>query len=67
MSHKMRTQAMKQYRFRAGRWIVTVRAPTFAHAKIAAAAKLDQRAAKLFASPPACGWKLERLADTTRG
>ncbi len=52
------------YRFRAGRWIVTVTAETFEDARVKAAEKLDQRAEKLGATPPTSGWLLTKLAGS---
>lgn len=51
----------KTYRFQAGRWVVSVQATSKREAKIIAAAKLTQRAAKLQTSPPQGGWKLREL------
>lgn len=51
----------KTYRFQSGRWVVSVQATSKREAKIIAAAKLTQRAAKLHTSPPQGGWKLREL------
>jgi hypothetical protein len=51
----------KDYRFQAGRWIVTVRAPTLAIAKQEAVKILNRRARKIGAIPPALGWKLTQI------
>ncbi len=51
----------KNYRFQAGRWIVTVSATSEREAMTAATEKLNQRAAKLGATPPARGWQLRQI------
>jgi len=52
------------YRFRAGRWIVTVTADTLEDAREQAAEKLNQRAEKLGATPPPNGWPLTKIAGS---
>lgn len=54
----------KTFRFRAGRWIVTVTADTFEDAREQASEKLNQRAMKLGATPPPNGWPLTKLAGS---
>jgi len=51
----------KTYRFQSGRWVVSVQATSKREAKIIAAAKLTQRAAKLETSAPPRGWRLREL------
>jgi len=53
------------YRFRAGRWIVTVTADTAEDARVKAVEKLDQRAEKLGATPPPSGWPLTKIAGSS--
>lgn len=54
----------KTFRFRAGRWIVTVTADTLEDAREQAAEKLNQRAEKLGATPPPNGWPLTKIAGS---
>jgi hypothetical protein len=54
----------KTFRFRAGRWIVSVNAETFEDARVMASEKLDQRAERLGATPPPNGWPLTKLANS---
>ncbi|MDP9758334.1 MULTISPECIES: hypothetical protein [Agrobacterium] len=51
----------KTYRFQSGRWVVSVQATSKREAKLIAATKLTQRAAKLESSPPPRGWRLREL------
>lgn len=51
----------KPYRFQSGKWVVSVQATSKREAKIIAAAKLTQRAAKLECSAPPRGWRLREL------
>lgn len=46
------------FRFQAGRWRVTVRAPSMMEARVEAIKVLDRRAEKLGAIPPEHGWQL---------
>lgn len=50
----------KDYRFRSGRWVVTVRATTLESAKQEAVKTLDRRASKIGAIPPPDGWRLSQ-------
>jgi hypothetical protein len=52
----------KDYRFKSGRWVVTVRAPTRDIANEGAIKMLDQRARKIGAVPPPKGWQLSQVA-----
>ncbi|NTE89526.1 hypothetical protein [Agrobacterium rubi] len=56
-------QKAKTYNFQAGRWTVTVLATSMKDAKILATAKLNERAEKLLAKPPAGGWGLRLVAE----
>lgn len=56
-------RTLKTYRYSAGRWKVTVNAPSASDAKIEAAKLLTQRAEKFSATPPPGGWKLVPLRD----
>ena len=51
----------KDYRFQAGRWVVTVRAPTLEIAQQEALKTLDRRARKIGATPPQTGWQLTQV------
>jgi hypothetical protein len=51
------------YRYQAGRWKVTVEAVSVGDAKLAAVRKLNERAAKLGATPPEKGWRLTPLYE----
>lgn len=53
----------KTYRFKTGRWVVTVEAKGLRDAKAKASARLNRRMKKLLAQPPAGGWSLQ-LVDT---
>lgn len=59
--HFVESAKPKTYRFQSGRWVVSVKATSKREAKMIASAKLTQRAAKLQASPPTGGWKLQEL------
>lgn len=52
----------KDYRFRAGQWVVTVKAHSLPDAKKFAVETLDRRARKIGATPPPSGWKLMQVA-----
>lgn len=58
---KTPTPVQQAYRFRAGKWRVTVKATSLKAARVAAINKLDQRAEELGAKAPAIGWSLVRL------
>lgn len=51
----------KQYRFRCGRWRVTVIAHSISEAKEKAIEVLDRRAEKFKASAPVGGWRLSPM------
>lgn len=53
---------VQDYRFRAGRWVVTVKAATLNEARKEAVRVLDRRASKLGAETPAHGWPLMQVA-----
>jgi hypothetical protein len=53
----------KTYRFKTGRWIVTVEAKGLRDAKAKASARLTRRMEKLLAKPPAGGWSLQLVGS----
>jgi ketosteroid isomerase-like protein len=53
----------KTYRFKTGRWVVTVEAKGLRDAKKKASARLTRRMEKLLAKPPSGGWSLQLVGS----